>query len=262
MKRFLLLIALCLFALHSNAQQWEFGVQGGAAGYIGDLNQRNLLQVSGAMQGLHLRYNINGHWSIKASLSKAQVEAADSTSKYAEQRQRNLSFYTPFTEGALIGEFNFMEYLPGDRYHDFTPFVYGGIAAVNYTPKAIYNGQTYDLRPLNLEQSPQTYGTTAVAVPFGAGVKFNLFSSVSLTADVGYRTVYSDHFDDVSGNYADRNTFVDPIARALSDRSGERTGVYIGTAGSQRGDYRKHDTYVFFGLSLSYTILGQKCYYK
>jgi hypothetical protein len=214
------------------------------------------------MAGLLLRYNINGYLSLKASLSKAQIEGADSTSKHQQQRNRNLSFYTQLTEVALVGEFNFFKYLPGNGYNSFTPFIYAGIANVNYNPQATYKNQTYDLRPLNTEGNNRLYKTSAFAIPFGAGVKYNIFGKLSLIADVGYRSAYTDYLDDVSGNYADRSVFRNnPVALALSDRSGERTGTYIGTAGTQRGDGRKHDTYMFFGIGVSYTFVSKNCYY-
>jgi hypothetical protein len=261
MPRYLFFLLLIITAAQAKAQKWEFGIQAGAAGYQGDLNQRNPLQVSGSMAGLLLRYNMNGHLSLKASFSKAQVEGADSTSGYQQQRGRNLSFYTPLTEIALVGEFNFFEYLPGSGYNSFTPFIYAGIANVNYNPQATYKNQTYDLRPLNTEGNKALYKSSAFAIPFGAGVKYNLFGKLSLTADVGYRSAYTDYLDDVSGTYADRRIFTDPVALALSDRSGERTGVYTGATGTQRGDGRKHDTYMFFGVGLSYTFISKNCYY-
>jgi hypothetical protein len=263
MSRLFTLMLLVLMAAQAQAQKWEIGVQGGAAGYQGDLNQRNPLQVSGIMAGLFVRYNFNGYATIKASFSKAEIAGADSTSKYQQQRDRNLSFIAPLNEIAVVGEFNFMEYLPGNGYNSFTPFIYAGVASVNYSPQANYNNQTYDLRSLNTERTRIPYKGSAIAIPFGAGVKYNIWGKLSLTADAGYRTAYTDRLDDVSGLYASPNSFTDPIARALADRSGERNGGFnIGDPGTQRGDGRKHDTYMFFSVGISYTFLGQKCYYK
>ena len=261
MPRCLIFLLFVLTAVQAKAQKWEFGVQAGAAGYQGDLNQRNPLKVSGSMAGLLLRYNFNGYLSLKASASKAQIEGADSTSKYVQQRGRNLSFYTPLNEFALVGEFNFFEYRPGSGYNSFTPFIYAGIAGISYNPQATYKNQTYDLRPLNTEGNNALYNTSAFAIPFGAGVKYNIFGKLSLTADIGYRSAYTDYLDDVSGNYADRRVFTDPVALALSDRSGERTGIYTCAAGTQRGDGRKHDTYMFFSIGVSYTFISKNCYY-
>ncbi len=257
-------IAVCLFMLllvstmRLNAQQWEVGAQLGASGYQGDLNQRNVFQVSGIAAGLSLKYNFNGYLSLKASYIRAQIEGADSTSKYQQQRDRNLSFFTPLNELSLVGEFNFFEYLPGDGIHKFTPFIYGGIAAVNYKPQAMYRGDTYDLAPLMTEGQAKPYKSTVLSIPIGAGIKYNFWRSVGLTFDIGYRTAMTDYLDDVSGYYAPRSVFSSQTAYDLSDRSVNK----IGRPGTQRGDLRNFDTYMVYSIGITYTILNSKCYYR
>ena len=257
-------IAVCLFllllvsAMRLNAQQWEIGTQLGASGYQGDLNQRNVLQVSGIAAGLSLRYNFNGYLSLKASYIRAQIEGADSTSKYQQQRDRNLSFFTPLNEVSLLGEFNFFEYLPGDGIHKFTPFIYGGIAAVNYKPQAIYKGQTYDLAPLMTEGQAKPYKSTVLSIPIGAGIKYNFWRSLGVTLDIGYRTAMTDYLDDVSDYYAPRSGYSSQTAYDLSDRSVNK----IGRPGTQRGDLRNFDTYMVYSIGITYTILNSQCYYR
>lgn len=257
-------IAVCLFilllfsAMQLNAQQWEVGAQLGASGYQGDLNQRNIFQVSGIAAGLSLKYNFNGYLSLKASYIRAQIEGADSTSKYQQQRDRNLSFFTPLNEISLVGEFNFFEYLPGDGIHKFTPFIYGGIAAVNYKPQAIYRGDTYDLAPLMTEGQAKPYKSTVLSIPIGAGIKYNFWRSMGVTFDIGYRTAMTDYLDDVSGYYAPRSAFGSQTAYDLSDRSVNK----IGRPGTQRGDLRNYDTYMVYSIGFTYTILNSKCYYR
>ncbi len=257
-------IAVCLFllllvsAMQLSAQQWEVGAQLGASGYQGDLNQRNVLQVSGIAAGVSLRYNFNGYLSLKASYIRAQIEGADSTSKYQQQRDRNLSFFTPLNELALVGEFNFFEYLPGDGIHKFTPFIYGGIGAVNYKPQAIYKGDTYELAPLMTEGQAKPYKSTVLSVPIGAGIKYNPWRSLGITFDVGYRTAMTDYLDDVSGYYAPRSAYSSQTAYDLSDRSVNK----IGRPGTQRGDLRNFDTYMVYSIGITYTILNSKCFYR
>ena len=45
---------------------------------------------------------------------------------------------------------------------------------------------------------------------------------------MGYRNTNTDYLDDVSGNYVNKGT-TQTVSKALADRSGEKTGVYIGT---------------------------------
>lgn len=257
-------IAVCLFLLllvsvmQLSAQQWEVGAQLGASGYQGDLNQRNVLQVSGIAAGVSLRYNFNGYLSLKASYIRAQIEGADSTSKYQQQRDRNLSFFTPLNELALVGEFNFFEYLPGDGIHKFTPFIYGGIGAVNYKPQAIYKGDTYDLAQMMTEGQAKPYKSTVLSIPIGAGIKYNPWRSLGITFDIGYRTAMTDYLDDVSGYYAPRSAYSSQTAYELSDRSVNK----IGRPGTQRGDLRNFDTYMVYSIGITYTILNAKCFYR
>ncbi|WP_345955660.1 DUF6089 family protein [Mucilaginibacter sp. PAMB04168] len=263
MRGLLTLVVLMMLGVCAKAQKWEIGVQAGAAGYQGDLNQRNPLQVSGLAAGILMRYNVNGYISIKASFTKAQIEGADSTSKYQQQRDRNLSFFTPMSELAVTGEFNFLKYLPGDGYNSFTPFIYAGIASTRYNPQATYQNETYELRPLRTEGQRAPYKNSTFAIPFGGGIKYNISGKLSLVADIGYRTAYTDRLDDVANLYTSPNAFRDPIALALSDRSGERNGGFnIGAPGTQRGDLRKHDTYMLYTIGISYIFLSQKCYYR
>jgi len=160
-----------------------------------------------------------------------------------------------------MAEFNFMKYTPGADKNHFSPFIFFGAGVVNYQPRAAYMGAEYDLRPLMTEGQTKPYPDLALVIPYGAGVKYNFGGNWNIMASLGYRYVRSDYIDDVSGYYASKSIFNDPVALALSDRSGERTGNYIGVAGTQRGDFRSHDTYLFVGLTLSYTFVTSNCYY-
>lgn len=259
------LCALCFLLSASSAnlfaQTWEAGAFAGAAGYVGDLNQRELVKPSGPAGEVFVKRNFNPYLSLKLNLAYGKIAGADSTSGTQQFRDRNLSFHTPLTEFSFIGEFNFMKYTPGatDGEHRFTPYVYFGAGIVKYNPQADYQGQTYDLRRLRTEGVG--YPSNAIVIPYGAGVKYNFSGSWNVMFSAGYRYARTDYLDDVSGLYIDKNNFTDPVAAALSDRSGERTGVYNGVTGTQRGDLRGHDSYLFMGITLSFTFLTSNCYY-
>jgi hypothetical protein len=61
--------------------------------------------------------------------------------------------------------------------------------------------------------------------------------------------------------YADKSKLTG-VARALSDRSGEKAGIYIGSAGTQRGDLKPRDSYFIVGLTISYTFVTKRCYFQ
>jgi opacity protein-like surface antigen len=262
MVRYLLVILLSLTSCGLFAQTWEAGVSAGGTAYMGDLNQHNPAQISGPQVGVFAQRNFNPYLSLKFNYNYGTISGADSTSNNQQSRDRNLSFHTTLNELSLVAEMNFMNYRPGmDEYkYRFTPFIFLGIGAVNYNPQATYLGKEYDLRELRTEGQETPYPNTAIVIPYGAGIKYNFSSSWNIMVSAGYRYVRSDYIDDVSGAYPNR-VGMSTIAAALSDRSGERTGTYIGVPGTQRGDFRGHDTYLFVGFTLSFTILTANCYY-
>jgi hypothetical protein len=261
MPKILPVIILMLITFNLHAQSWEVGGFAGGAGYMGDLNPTNPFKISGIAAGGFVKRNFNGYLSAKLGYTYGSISGADSTSSNAQTRARNLSFVTRLSEVSVVGEFNFMKYIPSVSENVYTPFFYVGISLTNYLPEAHYNGQTYDLRSLQTEGQAKPYSNTTISIPYGVGVKYNITGTWNLIADIGYRNTNTDYLDDVSGVYADKAKFTNPISLALSDRSGERTGNYIGAVGTQRGDLRPHDTYLFIGFSISYTFITQKCYY-
>ena len=72
---------------------------------------------------------------------------------------------------------------------------------------------------------------------------------------MGYRIVFSDYLDDVSGKYPNPSNLYDDTARMLSDTSLDK-GVKVG---QQRGDGNDGDKYLFVGIGLTYTFVSQKC---
>lgn len=260
MAKYLAIIFLILFCYNARAQSWEVGGFAGGSGYMGDLNPNNPLKISGIAAGGFIKRNINGYVSIKAGYTYGKISAADSTSGNQQVRDRNLSFTTRLNEISLTGEFNFMKYIPSVSHDIYTPFIYAGIGYTDYNPQANYQGKTYDLRPLTTEGQSTPYPNSTIVAPFGVGIKYNVAGRLSLIADLGYRVTFTDYLDDVSGLYADKSN-LSGVAKALSDRSGEKTGIYTGSAGTQRGDLRQHDTYLFVGFSISYTFITPKCYF-
>ncbi len=262
MPKFYAFCILLFISINVQAQQtWEIGGNIGAAGYIGDLNINNPIKPSGGQVGLFVKRNFNRYLGVKLNYTFAQISGADSTSGIQQFRDRNLSFTTPIKELSLMAEFNFMSYIPDAGKNKYTPYIYLGAGIASYAPRAMYKGNVVGLRPLKTEGQTSPYANTAIVVPFGAGFKYNFSGKWTVAADLGYRFTNTDYLDDVSKNYAAKGSFSNETARALSDRSGEKTNVYIGNAGSQRGDYRQRDFYMFVGFTVSYTFVTQACYY-
>jgi hypothetical protein len=260
MPKFILFILLVFFCCGVKAQTWEFGIGAGGSGYMGDLNPNNPLKVSGPSASLFVIRNFDGYFSIRGSYTAGIISAADSNSSNPQFRERNLSFTTTLLEASVVGQFNFLDYIPQISRSNFTPYLYFGFAALNYYPSTIYKGVKYGLRGAETE-GEKPYPTMAFSFPYGAGVKYNIFGAFTLGAEIGYRNPNTDYLDDVSGTYPAKSLQHNTIGGNLSDPSGEKTGIYIGSPGSQRGDGNPRDTYFFTQVTLSFTFISQKCYF-
>jgi opacity protein-like surface antigen len=262
MPKFVAIIFLLFISSHLQAQTWEVGGAIGGAGYQGDLNLNNPIKLTGLEGGLFVKRNFNGYLAAKLSYTMGRISADDSKSNSQQFRDRNLSFSDKLNEISLIGEFNFMKYIPDAGPNKYTPYIYTGIGLTSYNPRTNYQGSSYSLRELRTEGQPEPYGKRTMVVPYGAGIKYNFNSKWTVAGDVGYRFTFTDYLDDVSTVYpVDPSKLPSNVARALSDRSGEVGKPLINSPGSQRGDFKKRDTYFFIGFTISYTFVTQSCYY-
>lgn len=253
MRRILLSFFLLYTLGGASAQTWEVGGFAGSSGYMGDINPEKPYKFTDLAFGGQVKRNFDGYWSLRFNVMQGKVRASDAASADAWQQQRNLDFYSPLTEVSLLTEFNFFKYQASVE-RKYAPYLFAGIGGAIFNPKTMLRDQEYLLRYFNTEGI--AYKPYAVAIPYGAGVKYNITGNWNLAAEIGYRTAFSDYLDDVSTVYPDRRSLISPEAAALSDRSGRSM-----PAGAQRGDFRKRDTYMFAGVSLSFTFVTQKCYF-
>ena len=259
-KTFIFIFAL-FFSSALFAQRLELGLTGGGASYLGDMNQYQPLKISGLSAGGFVKLNFNPRFALGVHYNYGQIEANDSKSENEQFRDRNLSFQTSLKEISLMGELNLFD-MHKQNARKFSPFLFVGIGNVFFQPTTVYDGVKYSLANYNTEG--QEYSLNAITIPYGLGFKYRLTENLTLSNHIGYRTAFTDYIDDVSGNYSDTSTWGTSadgvLRRALADRSGEKTGVFLGVPGTQRGDYRKRDTYMFVGIGISYTFVSQKCF--
>ena len=263
MRIFNLLLLLLIFQISSFAQS-QIGIFGGVANYNGDLVEK-LYQSPRAAVGLTFGYQISSRINLRAGLTFAKVAGADSLNKQQDLRNRNLNFQSPVSEFSLVGEFNTFN-LEDKKW---TPYVFAGIAVFKYNPYTFdRNGNKTYLQPLSTEgqglpgYSPSSpYGLTQFAIPFGAGIKYNLSDKFRLGMEVGLRRTFTDYLDDVSGNYADQNdllTYRGSLAADLAYRGDEVPGGDLNypSKADIRGSSKYKDYYYFSGLHLVY-LLGE-----
>ena len=239
----------------------EFGLVFGTSYYLGDINPEKHFGTQLKMGGGAMyRINFDTRWSMKASLVFASIEAYDSDSDDPWQLNRNLSFRNDVVEGALTAELNFFDYeLGNNRLNPVTPYYFMGLAYYKMKPMGQYNGVWYELQPLGTEgqgttEGGELYTVTGLSVPFGLGVKANVFKIIGVSLEWGMRKTWTDYFDDVSGTYVDPDVLEDEngrVAMLLADRSLDTFGPDDSNIGMQRGDPGRKDWYSFATVTLS-----------
>lgn len=257
----------CLTGFTGKAQRWELGGWAGISNYFGDLNTNTSFEYLGPAGGALLRYNWNRRWAYKVGLGAGVVAYEDIASHYPYQKARNLSFSSNIFEMTNEVEFNFFRYEKERIDYRFTPYLTTGIVVFYFNPKAEYEGTTYSLRDLgtegqkNPDASRRPYSRVNVAIVAGGGFKYSFHPRWAIGLETGVRRTFTDYLDDVSTVYPPylaNGDGTSEAARRLYDRSGE-IGEVIGKPGKQRGFTEKKDFYLFTGISLTYTILNERC---
>src|SRR5258705_595604 len=255
----------------SIVQEGEFGVGIGAGHYFGDLNTRAKLNRPKIAAGIFFRKNFGNYIAVRVAANFAQLGYSDIYNTHnSVMLQRNLSFNTNIWELALMGDFNFFRFLPGDPEFNYTPYITLGVGVFSYDPFAYLQGQKYFLRPLGTEGQNDTsgkgkpYGSMAVCIPFGVGIKYAINDRINIGAEVIHRFTTTDYIDDVSTVYPDPSIFP-PLpngspspAALLSDRSYEY-GTPIGTKGRQRGISTNKDQYTTALIYITFNLQSYKC---
>lgn len=159
---------------------------------------------------------------------------------------RNLHFKNTIIELSWGIEFNLIPNNGGaNNRFPLNPYLFLGIAAFKHNPQAIAPefdlsgnrlpeaGQWVDLQPLGTEgqnfAGGKPYSLIQLAIPVGLGVKVRLPNNFDAHFELGFRQLFTDHLDDVSGRYPNLADFGDDnLARAMAERSHETTAVLAG----------------------------------
>lgn len=294
MRNLLVALLITVFGFTAKAQQThEIGPCIGFAYYLGDLVNNRFFSSPKLNYGAMYRYNVNTRFAVRIAAHFGKV-AGDSKDNKPNLRYRNLAFESPLMdiEGGL--EINFLEYQAGSRNHRFSPFIFAGLSIFKFNPKAKLNGVWYDLQPLGTEGQGTTaypdkkpYKLTALAIPFGAGIKWSVSPSISLGFEFGLRKTFTDYLDDVSTTYADPSLLSaekTPISAMLSTRMFEDEAKALGlnllvgsngipldpvdyatylsmmqtASGSQRGSIKNKDWYGIANVTILFKIRGPR----
>jgi hypothetical protein len=253
-------------------QEGEFGFGVGAGHYFGDLNTRANLNRPKVAATAFFRKNLSNYIAARVGVSFAQLGYSDIYNDHNKyMNSRNLSFNSRVWELTVQGDFNFFRFMPGEPEFSFTPYITFGAGVFSYDPYAYLLDEKIFLRPLGTEgqgsalyPDRKTYGTTALCIPFGGGIKYSLNDRINIGLEVLHRFTNTDYLDDVSKTYVDPAVFpLNPdgsqsVGYLMSDRSYE-LGPRVGIPGRQRGNSRQKDQFVTAMLHVSFNLQSYRC---
>lgn len=264
------LLYVFLFLSQGAFAQFHMGVFVGAANYVGDLNDKPFKRTKGAF-GLSLNYEVSDRVMLRTGFNLAKVEGGDPYSGSTFLKQiRNLSFQSSISEFNLLGELTAFN-LYNIRW---SPYAFAGIAVYHFNPYIRDSaGAKIFLKPLSTEGQGLTayperkpYALTQFAIPFGGGIKYNINDDIRLGLEVGFRRLFTDYLDDVSGNFADEAVLLaerGPLAVQYAYRGDEVPGEHplypdngYPVKDAQRGNPKTKDWYYFTGLHLTFRLGG------
>ncbi|MFT6028189.1 MAG: opacity protein-like surface antigen, partial [Bacteroidia bacterium] len=194
MNRTLLIITLVsgLFIGQDAFSQGKLGVfvGGGTMWYAGDLQENpwphaNTIRWT-ANAGLH--WNITRRWGLQLNYTIGELIGSDEFASSQFRQARGLGFQTLIHEIGLRGTFDI---LPNDKWK-VLPYITAGVGALHFEPKQ--NGNI--LRELAAERV--NYSNWSLAIPTGAGVKWQINCQWALKGEVLYHWTITDYIDDVS----------------------------------------------------------------
>lgn len=192
----LLFMPLFLFS----QQKVEIGGFMGLANYQGDLTPAPLeLSETKYTFGGFIRYHLYDKIKIRANAYFGFISGSDLNDKAGGLKSRGWSFQSNIFEFSMVGEYH---PLGKKRFGDtgvfesqISPYVFAGAGFVNSNPDVTtIKSEDAALFPEN------EFNALHLAIPFGLGVRADIFEFASLGIDGGWRFTNDDYLDGVKFN--------------------------------------------------------------
>lgn len=262
MKNTTLIIFALIITASLHAQRLFFNVAGGMINYGGDLQNTSFtFNQSNSALSAGVAYKLMNNLFISAAITGGKLAASDAKTNQ-ERYKRNLSFYSNLTEGSLRLEGQLKD-VPGT--FKFTPYAFAGVAVFHFNPYTYYAGEKIYLKPLRTEgeglpeyPNRKPYKLTQFAIPFGGGLSYAISNSIVVSAELGFRKLFTDYLDDVSSEtYADTAILrreVSDLSAKLSFRGDEIPDPLVFNTKMQRGNPHKKDVYYTCLIKLAFSL--------
>ncbi|MFY0605742.1 MAG: hypothetical protein JXR10_03445 [Cyclobacteriaceae bacterium] len=233
-----------------------------ALNYYGDLapvNRAASTDVSFTRPGFggNIGYKFSAYGAFRAGFNYGRIKGDDITSDPADPDSygrylRNASFRSDIKEFHMGFEWYFIPNYGGPNVRKPINFyLFVGAAVFHHEPKGLVPdldyttggvdpapqaGEWVSLRKLGTEGQliadfgVKKYSPIQFSIPIALGAKLRLPGPFDLGLEFGYRYLFTDYIDDVSGVYVPFDQFTDPLARIMSDRSAEPVAYWSGVS--------------------------------
>jgi hypothetical protein len=255
------------FSVSALTQSFTLNIGTGLMNYGGDLqSSRFTFNQSHPCITAGIGIKIRDHLTTNFSVTAGKISASDAKGK-ARYRGRNLSFGSSIGEASLTLQYDLFDLTAAKS---LTPYGFIGIGGFGFKPYAYDTaGNKIYLRPLGTEgqeipeySNKKLYGLTQFEIPMGIGAKYAINDHMFLGAEFGFRKLFTDYLDDVSGyNYADTAVLRSargPQAAEMAFRAGEIAGSKYPISG-QRGNPKVKDN--FYTVVIKLTVSFDKSYF-
>lgn len=172
------LVWLTVLPFNAQTYKMEAGLAAGPSFYMGDANQQRLFDNKKSSWNLLYRYNLNGRFSLKGTMGVTGVAGTTAGLETTFPGGTAIRFDRNLLDAAAQLEMNFYEYgmpdyVPGSA--KATPYVSAGVGFMGFRTDKV---------------------ETSFFLPFGLGLKFNVFERFNLGCEWSFRPTFTDRLDD------------------------------------------------------------------
>ena len=262
MKKGILGLSLLLLAVSSFSQSFYaarrersliFSGGVGTSTYYGDMANKSDVIAAQPNINVGVQYYFTNRIASRIELNWFTLAGDDANADAGSGRdKRGLSFQSSNFELSAVGIVNL--YAHGDRYYrrpNFNVYGFAGIGLLYFNPKAKdpLTGNLVSLQPLQTEG--KAYSLVTPTIPFGLGVRLKVTPQFNVAIEGGWRKVFTDYLDDVSGpTYLGSAAFTDPLAARMSDKRVDP--AQQGLPGGIRGNPNNDDAYMLLNVKIEY----------
>jgi hypothetical protein len=267
-----------------NKKEIVFGI--GATQFTGDLGGRDRIGTDYSLVDIDFpstyingmigyRYRFHPYWATSTNLHVGMLRGDDALTNEVIRNSRNLHFRSILVE--LYQRIECIVYanekfgarykLPGHKYFkdkNTQVYLFAGVGAAYFNPKAMYNGSWTALQPLHTEgqgmdehmvypldgdpfmfKPKAPYKRVTLTIPMGIGYRFGLGRMWRIGFEATYVKTFSDYIDDVSTYYYNPSLLGSAEAAYLSNPAVNNTTWFA--PGQVRG-HKEKDAYYYLNL--------------